>query len=203
MGTLLETVGTWITSTIDALGYKGVVIGMLLESACIPIPSELIMPFAGFLASQGKMNLISAIIAGSVGGTLGCILAYVLGYKYGRLLEGPLRFVIPTHEVKRAEKWLAKHGDSVGFFTRLLPAVRTFISLPMGMSHAPFARFIVYSFAGTAIWCTLLAYVGWVLGANWSAIKKYLHYGDAVVVAVVVLGLIYYVLKRKKRNRLS
>ncbi|GEN35905.1 MULTISPECIES: DedA family protein [Aneurinibacillus] len=201
MGQMLETIGSWITAVIDYLGYAGVFLGMLLESACIPVPSELIMPFAGFLASQGKMNLLAAIVAGSIGGTIGCVVAYVIGRKYGHLLEGPLRFVFPLHEVRRAQRWLARHGDSVGFFTRLLPAVRTFISLPMGMAHAPFLRFVVYSFVGTAIWCTVLAYVGWMLGENWAMIKAYLHYGDVFVLIACGALVVYYVWKRKKRSR--
>ncbi|MFT9849662.1 DedA family protein [Aneurinibacillus sp. REN35] len=201
MGEIIEAIGSWITAFIDYLGYMGVFWGMFLESACIPIPSELIMPFAGFLASQGKMNLLAAIAAGSIGGTFGCIVAYIIGYKYGHLLEGPLRFVVPLHEVRRAQRWLSRHGDSVGFFTRLLPAIRTFISLPMGMARAPFLRFIVYSFVGTTIWCTALAYVGWILGANWTAIKTYLHYGDALVVFGGAALLVYYIWKRKRRSR--
>ncbi|AMA74266.1 MULTISPECIES: DedA family protein [Aneurinibacillus] len=201
MGKMLETIGSWITAIIDYLGYMGVFLGMLLESACIPIPSELIMPFAGFLASQGKMDLVFAIAAGSFGGTIGCVVAYIIGHRYGHLLEGPLRFIFPLHEVRRAQRWLARHGDSVGFFTRLLPAIRTFISLPMGMARAPFLRFIVYSFLGTTMWCTALAYVGWILGENWAEIKTYLHYGDAFVLAACAVLVIYYLWKRKKRSR--
>lgn len=199
MGGILETIGTWITGIIDYLGYTGVFLGMFFESACIPIPSELIMPFAGFLAATGKMNIIGAILAGSLGGTFGCIVAYWIGYKYSHWIEGPLRFLIPAHEVKRAEKWLARHGDSVGFTTRLLPAIRTFISLPMGMSKAPFFRFIAYSFVGTLIWCSILAYVGYILGEHWQDIKKYMHYADFLVVAGVIFLIIWYFWKKKKR----
>jgi membrane protein DedA with SNARE-associated domain len=201
MGDILETVGSWITAVIDYLGYAGVFLGMLLESACIPIPSELIMPFAGFLASQGDMNLWGAIAAGSIGGTVGCVIAYIIGRLYGHLLEGPLRFLFPLHEVRRAQRWLARHGDSVGFFTRLLPAIRTFISLPMGMARAPFFRFVAYSFIGTTIWCAALTYVGWILGENWTVIKTYLHYGDALVLVAVAALLIYYIWKKIKRRR--
>jgi membrane protein DedA with SNARE-associated domain len=200
-GEIIEAIGSWITAIINYLGYTGVFFGMLFESACIPIPSELIMPFAGFLAAQGEMNLFAAIAAGSIGGTVGCIIAYIVGYKYGHLLEGPLRYIFPLNEVRRAQRWLARHGDSVGFFTRLLPAIRTFISLPMGMARAPFLRFIVYSFVGTTIWCTALAYVGWILGENWTEIKTYLHYGDVVILIALVVLLAYYVWKKKKRSR--
>lgn len=203
MGMFLETIGSWITDAIDVLGYIGIMMGMLLESACIPIPSELIMPFAGFLAAQGKMDLTMAILSGSMGGTIGCALAYGVGYKYGDFLEGPLRFIIPRHEVRRAQNWLARHGDSVGFFTRLLPAIRTFISLPMGMAHAPFLRFVVYSFVGTFLWCALLGYIGWVLGENWTDIKQYLHYADVIVIGGAILGVVYYLWKRKKRSRFA
>lgn len=196
---ILGAIGTGITSIIDFLGYTGVFLGMLLESACIPIPSELIMPFAGFLAATGKMSLFIAILAGSLGGTLGCILSYWIGYRYAHWIEGPLRFIIPAHEVKRAQKWLARHGDIVGFTTRLLPGVRTFISLPMGMARAPFLRFISYSFIGTFIWCSVLAYIGWIMGEHWADIKQYMHYADAFVVAGILLLIVWYVWKKKKR----
>lgn len=199
MGVILETLGSWVTEIIGYLGYTGVFLGMLLESACIPIPSELIMPFAGFLAATGEMNLIVSILVGSIGGTVGCILAYGIGYKYSHWIEGPLRYIIPVNEVKKAEKWLAKHGDSVGFTTRLLPGIRTFISLPMGMAKAPFIRFISYSFVGTLLWCSLLAYIGYVMGEHWKDIKQYMHYADAVVIVAIIGVFIWYIWKRKKR----
>lgn len=196
---ILQAIGSWVTSVISFLGYRGVFLGMLLESACIPIPSELIMPFAGFLAGTGQMDLFSAIMAGSLGGTAGCILAYWIGYRYAHWIEGPLRFIIPAHEVRRAQKWLVRHGDIVGFTTRLLPGIRTFISLPMGMARVPFFRFVSYSFLGTFIWCSILAYIGWILGEHWTNIKVYMHYADVVVVLGIIGVIGWYFWKKKNR----
>ena len=153
---------------------------MILESALIPIPSEIIMPFSGFLASTGKINYIGVILAGSFGNLVGSIMIYFLGIKVGRkfvLNYGKYIFFKERH-LEITENLFKKYGDIVSFVGRLLPGIRTYVSLPAGIGKTKFARFAVYTFVGSVIWNAMLTYVGMKLGSNWKDIDKYSIYLD-------------------------
>jgi membrane protein DedA with SNARE-associated domain len=173
--TIVEYLAGFIIWGINGLGYFGVGLMMCIESCNIPLPSEIIMPFAGFLVSQGKMNLWWAGVAGSLGGTIGSQIGYAIGYfggrpfveKYGKY------FFITHHELDLADRWIARWGSSIAFTSRLLPVIRTFISTPLGIVKAPFWHF------------SILAYIGKVLGDNWRTVGKYFHRADILVLIVV------------------
>ena len=155
-----------IIATISTLGYGGIVLLMAIESACIPLPSEIIMPFSGYLVSRGEMNLWLVGIAGAVGCVVGSIVAYYIGMYGGRpFIEKYGRYILLSrHDLDLADRWFAKHGEAIVFVSRLLPAVRTFIAFPAGVARMNMTRFIVYTFAGSLPWCLGLAYVGQKLG---------------------------------------
>src|SRR5919106_1609204 len=177
---------------IDALGYAGVFFLMLLESACIPVPSEAIMLFAGFNVSEGDMTLFGIVAAGVLGNVVGSWAAYAAGY-YGRLelLEkNRLIHVSPKH-LATADRWFQRYGDATVFFTRMLPIIRTFISLPAGVARMPFWRFTGLTLAGCVPWVLMLGFIGREVGNRWEEWRDYLHYGDYVVLGAIVIGGIY------------
>src|SRR3954449_9476338 len=191
--------------TVDAMGLAGVFVLMLAESACIPIPSEATMLFAGFNVSNGEYSLAAAVAVGSFANLVGSWLAYWLGYagradvleKHGRKLH------IKKSHLEWADRWFERHGDATVFFSRMVPIVRTFISLPAGVARMPFWRFTLLTVAGCIPWVFLLAFIGKQAGDNWSQWKDNLHYVDYVVVAFVVVGLAYLVLHRRRAGRAS
>ena len=188
---ILTVVAIWIKTQISALGYPGVVAMMAIESACIPLPSEIIMPFSGYLVHEGTFNLHFASLAGALGCAIGSVVAYYAGMyggrpfldKYGKYL------LIRRHDMDRADKWFETRGEMTVFVSRLLPVIRTFISFPAGVSRMHFGRFVIYSFVGSVPWCYFLAYIGKVLGQNWESVRKYFHGADAVIGVVIVAGL--------------
>ena len=187
---LLAPVAALILSVISTLGYGGVVLCMTIESACIPLPSEIIMPFSGYLVTTGRFTLWGVALAGAVGNVFGSWIAYALGLRGGRPLAEQLSRwrVIRMEEYDRADHWLRRHGLKVAFWTRLLPIVRTFISFPAGAARVPFARFTLYTFVGSFLWALGLAYVGTVLGEHWERIRRVAR-GFDLLIAVVLLAL--------------
>lgn len=198
---LLEYVSGFIVQVIEYGDYWGIVLLMGIESACIPLPSELIMPFAGFLVGQGKMDLWMAALAGGVGCVWGSAVAYAVGYFGGRpLIEKFGKYVLITsRDLDWADKWSAKYGVSAAFFSRLLPVIRTFISLPLGIARVNFWLFILYTFIGSVIWSLLLGYLGMVLGQNWQMLKVYFHEFDLVIGVILLAGVIYYIWRHLKK----
>lgn len=183
-----------ILATISALGYGGIVLCMAIESACIPLPSEVIMPFSGYLVTTGRFTLWGVTLAGAVGNVFGSWIAYWLGVKGGRpLAEQLARWrIIRIEEYDRADQWLKRHGLKVAFWTRLVPIVRTFISFPAGAARVPFWRFSLYSFLGSLPWALGLAYVGVLFGEQWDRIRVYWRGLDLIVVlALAVLFAIW------------
>lgn len=180
-----------VTTVVSQVGYFGVFILMVFESACIPIPSEIIMPFSGFLVSSGKLTLLGVTLAGALGNLLGAVITYAIGYYGGRpfVLKYGKYFFVREKEVHHAEKFFEKWGDFSVFISRNLPVVRTFISLPAGIAEMNFVKFSIYSFIGSIPWCFGLAYLGFMLGSNWLKIKEYGHYLD-ILMGVVILGFI-------------
>lgn len=180
---ILHVVAIWVKDQISALGYAGVAGLMAIESACIPLPSEIIMPFSGYLVFEGKFNLHLASFAGAFGCAVGSAVAYYAGMKGGRpFIERYGKYIlIRKRDLDRADRWFEKYGEAIVFFSRLLPVVRTFISFPAGVSRMHFRRFLVYSFVGSVPWCYFLAWLGLVLGRNWESLRSYFHGADYII----------------------
>jgi len=185
---------------VDALGLAGVFILMVLESACIPVPSEATMLFAGFNVARDHYSLFAAVATGSLANLVGSWLAYWLG-RAGRvdLLEkhGRKLHIKPAH-LAWADRWFREHGDATVFFTRMLPIVRTFISLPAGVARMPFWRFSLLTLAGCVPWVLLLTFIGKQAGERWDQWKDHLHYVDYAVLAAIVIGAGYLLLRRRR-----
>lgn len=195
---LAAPVVEFIKNTISALGYPGIVLLMGIESACIPLPSEIIMPFSGFLAYEGRFVLWGTALAGAVGCVAGSIPAYYLGWYGGRplILKYGRWVLVSPHELEWADRLFARHGEWVVFVARLLPLVRTYIAFPAGVSRMNLTRFIAYTFAGSFIWCWALAYAGVKLGEHWEVLRVYFRRFDLAIAAVVVVGVVWFVVSR-------
>jgi len=178
---------------IESLGYWGVFIGMTIESACIPLPSEIIMPFAGYVVWEGQMTLWGITLVGALGNLFGSLIAYYVGWKGGRpLLEKYGKYVLISHsKLNLADEWFEKYGHEAVLISRVLPGVRTFISLPAGITHMDLKKFIIYTFFGSIPWCLALGYVGVFMGPNWTNLQDYFHYLDILVAVGVVAFLAY------------
>jgi membrane protein DedA with SNARE-associated domain len=191
---------TFATNVVGDLGLAGVFVLMFLESACIPIPSEATMLFAGFNVHNGEYSLVEVVLVGSLANLAGSWLAYAIGY-YGRvdLLEkhGRKLHIKPEH-LAWADRWFTRHGGATVFFARMLPIIRTFISLPAGVARMPFWRFSVLTFLGCLPWVFALTFIGDQAGSNWTKWKDSLHYVDYAVVALVVVGLAVLVVRRRR-----
>jgi membrane protein DedA with SNARE-associated domain len=199
---ILGVLATFIIATISRLGYTGVALLMAIESACIPLPSEVIMPFAGYLVSTGQMRLWLVGLMGAIGCVLGSIVAYYVGASGGRAMVvryGSYVLVSPE-DLDLADRWFRKYGDITVFVARLLPVVRTFIAFPAGVSRMPIGRFIVYTFVGSYIWSFGLAYIGMKLGENWDSLKVYFHRFDFVIAILLVVGAVWWI-RRHFRHR--
>ena len=208
---MIENVISFLTnliiSFISKTGYIGVFLLMTAESALIPIPSEVTMPFAGYLASVGRFNILSFIFIGALANLFGSVLAYWLGYwgedhvvrilikKYGKYL------LMTEHEYNRSENWFRKYGEKITFFSRILPIVRTFISLPAGVAKMNFWKFSFFTFFGSLIWSGLLAYVGFALGKNWHSISGYYRKFEYLIIFVILAAAIYYIIHKVQKLR--
>jgi membrane protein DedA with SNARE-associated domain len=176
---------------------------MFLESACIPVPSEATMLFAGFNVSRGEYALIAATMVGSVANLAGSWLAYWVGRagrvdileKHGRKLH------IKKSHLEWADRWFERHGDATVFFTRMLPIIRTFISLPAGVARMPFWRFTLFTFAGCVPWVLMLTFIGKEAGDSWESWKNSLHYIDYAVVAAIAIGIVWLVVRNRRRTQ--
>src|SRR6267143_7249125 len=191
---ILAPVSAFILGVISSWGYVGIVACMAVESACVPLPSEIIMPFSGYLTTTGRFTLWAVALAGAIGNVLGSWIGYGLGVAGGRPLAERLSQwrIIRISEYDRANGWLQKHGTQVAFWTRLLPIVRTFISFPAGAARVPLARFLIYTFLGSLLWSLALAYAGVVFGEHWESIHGVWRGFDLVVLAaLLVLFLIW------------
>jgi len=204
---MVELVGSWIIHLINTLGYFGIFGLMLLESACIPIPSEVTMPFSGSLIASGQFNFWILVIVGTVGNLSGSLLAYWLGawgqeavvrkviIKYGKYL------LISEHEYDRSERWFRNHGELMVFASRILPVLRTFISLPAGVAKMRLKKFITYTVVGCFIWTAVLTEVGVVLGNNWKSLEVYFRKFDVVIVVACVAVVAWYIWHKLKHFR--
>ena len=203
---IIEIISAFIIATISLLGYGGVVLLMAIESACIPLPSEIIMPFSGYLVSRGEMNLWLVGLAGAVGCVLGSMVAYWVGMYGGRpLIERYGRYLlISHHDLDLADRWFAKYGEIIVFVSRLLPAIRTFIAFPAGVARMNVPRFIIYTFAGSLPWCIGLAYVGQKLGEQWDKdprLKTLFHRFDFVIGALIVIAAAWWIWRHLRHSK--
>ena len=187
MGGIIEAIITilsrFVISTISTLGYTGILLTMAIESACIPLPSEIIMPFSGYLVTTGQFTMLGVTLAGAIGNVIGSIAAYYVGVWGGRpFVEryGPY-FLMSHRDLDIADRWFAKYGEAAVFFSRMLPVIRTFISLPAGIAKMHFPRFVLFTFIGSIPWCYALAYVGVKMGQQWDQLREYFHEFDVVI----------------------
>jgi membrane protein DedA with SNARE-associated domain len=202
---ILNTLAVFIISVISSTGYAGIALLMAIESACIPLPSEVIMPFSGYLVSTGRFNLFLVATAGAIGCNIGSAVAYWVGFHGGRpVIERFGKYVLlNTRDLDRATHYFQKYGDITVFVARLLPVVRTFIALPAGIAKMPQLRFHIYTFLGSWPWCFVLAYVGMKLGEAWKTdprLKGIMHRFDAVILALLVIGAAWFVWSHLKQR---
>jgi len=198
MGNIIETVITvlsrFVINTISTFGYTGILLTMAIESACIPLPSEIIMPFSGYLVTTGQFTMLGVTLAGAIGNVIGSIAAYYAGVWGGRpFVEryGPY-FLISHRDLDIADRWFAKYGEAAVFFSRMLPVIRTFISLPAGIAKMNFPRFVVLTFVGSLPWCYMLAYIGVKMGERWDRLREYFHEFDLVIGLMLALAIGYF-----------
>ncbi len=194
---IAELLSNSITHFISSIGYTGVFILMTLESAALPVPSEVVMPFAGYVvyqAHQGVFNVLLVSIVGALGCTTGSLISYYVGRMGGRpLIEKYGKYLfIEKSRIELAETWFKKYGDRAVFFSRLLPVVRTFISLPAGIGRYDLKKLVAFSFTGSLPWCFALAYVGFSLGVYWKNIIGFFNELDIIVVIAVIMIILYY-----------
>ncbi len=201
---MVELIGGWIVHFIATLGYSGVFLLMTLESCLIPIPSEVTMPFAGSLVAIGSFNFWFVVIVGTLGNLFGSLLAYWLGWwgqeavvrkvivKYGKYL------LISEAEYDRSESWFRNHGELVVLLSRVLPVLRTFISLPAGVAKMKFKKFVAYTVIGCLVWSVVLTQIGVILGNNWKSLEVYFRKFDLVIVVAIVAVIAWYVWRKLK-----
>lgn len=200
---ILEPIGKWIISFISQLGYLGIIVTMGIESACIPLPSEIIMPFSGYLASTGRFSLWGASVAGAFGCVVGSVIAYWVGIWGGRpFIQKYGKYVLlSARDLATADRFFERYGEWAIFFSRLLPVIRTFISLPAGIARMNFFKFVLYTFVGSLPWCFMLAYIGKILGENWMSIRVYFRRADILIIGVIVLGIAYFLYRHLKPEK--
>lgn len=187
MGQLIESIiavlSRFVIDMISTFGYSGILVTMAIESACIPLPSEIIMPFSGYLVTTGQFSMLGVTLAGAIGNVVGSIVAYYAGVWGGRpFVERYGPYVLISHkDLDRADRWFMQYGEAAVFFSRMLPVVRTFISLPAGIARMNFPRFVLFTFLGALPWCYLLAYIGVKMGEEWQHLRDYFHQFDLVI----------------------
>lgn len=199
----MHAVADFIVGIISALGYWGIFVGMFIESASIPLPSEIIMGFAGYLVFIGKMSLWKAALVGALGNISGSTFMYVFGKTGGRIAVRRFGkfFHFSEEKLLKAEKMFKKWGSFAVFIAQLLPGVRTFISLPAGILRIPFGHFIIYTFIGALIWCYVLAFAAFKLGEHWQLISKYTKEIEVFLAILLLTAVIYWFFRRRKAKK--
>jgi membrane protein DedA with SNARE-associated domain len=204
---MMDQVRLWIEQIILLLGYPGIALVMLVENLFPPIPSELVMPFAGFLAADGKLNLVAAIVAGTIGSVTGALILYYLGWwanepiirrfmrRYGRYV------FMPESDLDRALSFFDRYGQSIVFFGRLIPIVRSLISVPAGMHRMPLSKFLLFTTLGSSIWTTVLTLAGLFLGANWERILDFTKQYERLTLVIIAIVAIIFVVVQVRRMR--
>ncbi|GAG61171.1 unnamed protein product [marine sediment metagenome] len=201
----MEAIINFLEKYISQFGYLAIFILMFLESACVPIPSEITMPFGGFLAAIGNLNLILVTMVGSLANLFGSYAAYYIGKLGGRpFLDKYGKYILlRKEELDKVDEWFNHRGEITVFITRLLPGIRTFISLPAGMAKMNLTKFSIYTILGVMPWCFLLAYLGYIFGENWKIILNYYHKFEyvffAIIILIIVAFLIFMFIKKRKQ----
>jgi len=200
---ILATIASWIIGVISSLGYGGIILLMAISAANIPIPSEVIMPFSGFLVFQGTFNLYLTAFMGAIGCAIGSSFSYFLGAYGGRpLVEKYGRYIlISHHDLDLADRWFSKHGEATVFFGRFLPVITTFISFPAGIAKMNYLRFVSYSFLGALLWSLFLAFIGLKLGENWENIRGYFHGLDWVILGLIIVLIIWWIVRHLAQRK--
>jgi membrane protein DedA with SNARE-associated domain len=203
LASLTDPLVRFAVDVIDAMGLPGIFVLMVAESACIPIPSETTFLFAGFNVSNGEYSMFAVVAVGTLANVVGSWLAYAVGY-FGRvdILEkhGRKLHIKPSH-LQWADRWFEKYGSATVFFSRMLPIIRTFISLPAGVARMPFWRFTVLTTLGCIPWIFMLTFIGQQVGEHWTDWKDSLHYVDYAVAAMIVAGLVYLLVRNRRARR--
>lgn len=200
---IFDYIGQLAIKTIEFLGYPGITLLMILESMVVPLPSELVMPFAGFLAEKGKMNLWLIIFFSSLGSLLGSLISYYLGYYGGKrfVLKFGKYLLLNVTDLEKTERWFQKRGDKTIFFSRFIPVVRHLISIPAGIGKMNLKKFCLYTIAGATLWNSFLAYCGYALGENWNKIRYYSEYFSATITIILLFAGISFVYRHFKNKR--
>ena len=203
MSAILSALSHFVVSTISSMGYGGIVLLMGIESANIPLPSEVIMPFSGFLVSTGQFSLFWVAVAGGLGCLWGSLLSYWVGARGGRpLIEKYGKYILMSrHDLDMSDRWFKRWGMAAVFVGRLLPVIRTFISFPAGIAKVNLARFSIYTFVGSFIWSYFLGWIGFKLGENWDSLKSYFHRFDLVIGLVIIAGIVYWITRHIRLSR--
>jgi membrane protein DedA with SNARE-associated domain len=200
LASLTDPIVQFAVDVVDKMGLPGIFLLMVAESACIPIPSEATMLFAGFNVAEGNYPLVVVVAVATLANLVGSWIAYAVGY-YGRIdvLEkhGRKLHIKPSH-LEWADRWFERYGAATVFFTRMLPIIRTFISLPAGVARMPFWRFTLFTVLGCVPWIFMLTFIGKQVGDNWTQWKDSLHYVDYAVLAIIVLGIAYLIVRRRR-----
>ena len=198
----------WLLTTIGALGYPGIFILMAMESSVIPIPSELVMPPAGYLAAQGRMSAVLAVLAGTGGSVLGALVNYLVAQKLGRpLLHRYGRyFLVSEASLERSEAFFRRHGEIGTFLSRLVPVLRHLVSLPAGLAHMRLDRFVAYTSAGAGIWCAVLTAIGWYIGRHAEqlereVVQRYSTQATLILLPILALVVAIYVMRHRRQAR--
>ncbi|MBZ8182373.1 DedA family protein [Oscillatoria salina] len=194
----------WITNTITTLGYGGIALLMLVENLFPPIPSEVIMPLAGFVVARGEMSFVPVILAGVVGSMIGALPWYYAGKIYSKRRISRLAdkygkwFAISGEDIEKADRWFKKYGRKAVFYGRMVPGIRTVISLPAGINNMNMASFLVYTLLGSSLWVLLLTLSGYILGENYYLVEEYIGYFSLAVVIIVVTSIIVWLVKKRQ-----
>ncbi len=199
---ILSAVTGFIIHVVSNLGYLGIVFLMMVQTIAIPIPSEVIIPFAGFLASTGRFNIWLIALLGACGTALGGSAAYYIGYKGGRPLVEKYgkTIMVSEHDIAITDRFFARFGSSAAFLGQLLPIVRSFICFPAGIARVPFKKFIIFTFLGSFVWCLMLSFIGMKLGQNWADLHSRFQKFDYLVVALIIIGIIWWVWRHVKNR---
>ncbi|HAR54890.1 TPA: DedA family protein [Patescibacteria group bacterium] len=200
---IFEQITIWATGLIAVLGYPGVLLLMALESMIVPIPSEAVMPFAGFLVAEGQMNILSVVIWATIGSIIGSLISYYIGLWGGRVLVLKVGkyLLLNEHHLDVTESFFEKRGDITVFISRFIPVIRHFISIPAGMGKMPLLPFVIYTTIGAGLWNWILAYAGFNLRANWASITPYFHIVDKVILGVIVLAILCFIWSQLKPHQ--
>ena len=203
----LSGIASWVTDVVEELGYIGLLLMIALENVFPPIPSEIVLPLAGFLTGQGRMWFPGAVLAATLGSLLGALILYYAGYYFGeRRVRAMVRkfgrwVMVSEGDIDKANDWFDRHDRKAVLFGRMFPVVRSLISIPAGIRRMPMTRFLIYTALGSAVWNTTLIGIGWILGDNWEEVEQYVGYLQYLVILAVLAGIVWFVYKKLQQRK--